>query len=886
MARTKNDPAERKGLDALSVFVNNLADSIDPDSDRGSLIWKPNEGPQTLAYELLADETFYGGSAGGGKVLEGSEEVLSPFGWRKVKDVKVGDALVAADGTATKVLAVYPNIDHDFYKITFIDGSEIHAGAEHLWMHWYASKKIKADRKYILYDPVKGVHTESVRGRMGLTRDLYEYHKKQKENEASGKRPYWIIIPLCEPVQFTRPSQTRQGKVIRIDPYILGLLIGDGTITGKSQLAVTTVDQFIVDEVRSRYENDVVYDDKKSLRINGVSRKEIEKQLDSYGLLGKTSINKFIPEQYLFADINVRFELMSALVDTDGYIDDRGHISYTTISEQLAKDVQHLARSLGAKATLTKGKASYKDDEGNIIECNDAYTIYMMGKFKHMKRFAKLPRKRNRIKPFNGGVSEIGRRIVDIEYVGKRDGFCFAIDHPKGLHVAKDFIVTHNSDLLLGWALTRAMRSIIYRREYPQLKAIIDRSKSLLKSTGARYNGQDYVWTNIPGNRRLEFGSVPHEESVTKYMGRPYDFIGFDEISNFLYSQYIFLTTWNRTEIPGVKTRIIGAGNPPTNIEGEWVIQRWAPWLDPQYSNPAMPGELRWFVTLDEKEEEVESGTPIKHPKSGEIFYPTSRTFIPASLDNNPYYGQEYKGRLQALPPELRDKFLHGNFGLVFEEHPWQVIPNDFIKIGQERWEKLKDENKLEELTNVNPAYGYDVAEAGEDAAALCKMNVNVVQYIKYNDIADLMEQANWIAAYMVGQKSAPLGVDANGVGAGVYFRMKQLEYRVTGLKTQSKISFRDRTGNMQFNNLRSYLWWLIRDALDPYGTIQLAIPPDKKLERELMSPRWRLTENGLVQIDSKDVLRERLGRSTDAADALMLALYVSHVRRPEMRMI
>ena len=1211
MPKMKSNDTDRAIESALASFVSNLADSIDPLTSDGG-IWGPNEGPQTMAYETLADETFYGGAAGGGKFVKYFTNVLTPFGWKLSQDVKVGDALVAHDGTATKVLAIYPHKNREMYRITFVDGASIEVSDDHVWMYWYASKKIKADRKYVLYDPVKGIHTESVRGRLGLTKDLYEYHKKQEELEKNGKRPYWILTPLCEPVQFTRPSRTRQGDVIRINPYLLGLLIGDGTITGNSTLQITTIDEFIVEEVKRIVGDDSKFDGKKNIRINGESRKEIEKQLASYGLLGCKSATKFIPENYLYASLDVRFDLIAGLVDTDGYIDDRGHISYTTISEQLAKDVQQLARSLGAKATITKGPAGYKNDEGEYIQCNDAYTVYMMGKFKHMKRFAKLPRKKNRIKPFNGGYSEIGRRITSIEKIENGDGVCFAIDHPTGLHVVQDFIVTHNSDLLLGWALTRGYRSIIYRREYPQLKAIIARSKLLLQDTGATYNGQNFQWLNIPGGRTLEFGSVPHVDSVQKYQGRPYDFIGFDEVTNFclppeaevltksgfkfisevvigeevlsidmdkkisynqvtatpvfdydsemihiksklvdvlatpnhkillqrqykdkwylsemkdmptypilpfygewdnddveeveipsvsgrglgvnqnsfdrisgddyvefmgwylsegscqkkkprvsiaqkkpnvslkslldrlpfkvnryddiqylicsrqLYehlkplgntytkrvpdwiknaskrqlkiffdafvagdghrlknggiaiglanegliddlqeiatklglrsykyhklvrdkfnayylsiyresykqtyvekdqiyrehyagkihcltvepnhiflvryngrlfwsgnseSQYIFLTTWNRTEMKNVRTRIIGAGNPPTTVDGEWVIRRWAAWLDPQHNNPAVPGELRWYAMLDDKEEEFEDNKPIEFKQ--ETIYPTSRTFIAASLENNPYYGAEYKARLQSLPPELRSKFLYGDFGLVFEDDPWQVIPSAFIKAGKERWRALKDANKLEELTNVNPAYGLDPAEAGEDLSALCKLNVNVVQWIKYFEDPDLMKLSEWTVAMMIGHQSAPLGLDANGLGAGVFYRMKQLNYRAIGLKTQSKVSFRDRTGNMQFLNLRSYLWWLLRDALDPYGNIKLAIPDnDQRLERELIAPRWRLTESGLVQVDSKDVLRERLGRSTDSADALMLALYVSHVRRPPMRMV
>lgn len=884
------------GAFAFDHFINSLADNIDPNADKSALMWHPLKGPQTMAFETLANETFYGGAAGGGKLVTNSTPILTPFGWKNAEDVKVGDSLIAMNGQHTKVLGVYPHKNMEVYRVTFIDGAQVDVGADHLWYYWEAGdsfkgrKRFTKDREYILYSPPKGFHIETVKGKMAKTSDLYKYHKKQEDSVIKKKRPYWIETPLCEPIKFTRPTNTRQGKVIRINPYVLGLLIGDGSITNDS-ISITNIDEYIIDYLRDLYESDFRFDGKKNIRVIGDARKELVKQLKSYNLLGTTSLSKFIPDQYLFASIETRFELMAGLIDTDGYIDTRGHVSYTTISERLAGDIQHLARSLGLKATIKKGPAGYKDSDGNYIECNDAYTVYMMGQY--LDRCVKLPRKKSRLLPYNGGNSECGRRITSIEKIENTDGVCFSIDVYGGLHVIKDFIVTHNSDLLLGWALTRAVKSIIFRREYPQLKQIIDRSHAMLDAGKiARYNGQQYVWTNIPGGRTLEFGSVPHEDSVTKYMGRPHDFIGFDEVSNFTLLQYIFLSAWNRTEIKGIRTRIISAGNPPTNVEGEWVIRRWAPWLDPQYGNPAAPGELRWFAQLGDKEEEVESGEPIKISRKvtgrddDEVIYPTSRTFIPASVDDNPHYGQDYKARLQSLPIELREKFLYGNFGIVFKDDPWQVIPSAWVKDGRERYNEMMERDKVRELENVNPAFGVDPAEAGKDNSTIAKITINVVQYVKYNPQADTMKIADWIVATMIGARGATIAIDSIGVGAGVHYRLKQLGFQSLGIKASSKTNLRDRTGNMQFLNLRAYLWWMLRDALDPNGGVKLAIPPDIKLERELITPRWELTDSGLVQVEKQESIRQRLGRSPDAANAVMLALFVSRARRPALRMV
>lgn len=876
-------PEDRKQDNALATFISNLADSIDPSTATGAALWTPLPGPQTMAYDSLADETFYGGAAGGGKFVILGTNTLTPFGWKKIEDIKVGDAVIDVDGGTSKVLAVYPHQNKDMYRVTFIDGASVEVSDDHLWAWWKSSSKRDIEYNYVLHDPKKGVHVERAMHRLGTTQQLYEYHQKQVEKQKNGNRPYWIIMPLPDPVRFTRPSRTRQGDVIRIEPYLLGLLLGDGSITDAG-LKITNTDEDIIQFVKTYTGDDIHWDGSKHLTFRGDHKEELRKQLESYGLWNTRSDTKFIPDAYLFASIDVRLDLVAGLIDTDGYIDDRGHISYTTVSEDLAKGFQHLVRSLGCKASITDKDPFYKDDDGNRVYGKKAYTVWVQGELSVLERFSRIDRKKSNIKAFNGGISEPGRRVTDIEYIGKGDGVCIAIDHPLGLHVVKDFIVTHNSDLLLGWALTRGYKSIIYRREYSQISSLVDRASGILRDTGYRWNGQDYTFSNIPGGRFLKFGSVPHADSVNKFQGRPHDFIGFDEISNFTEAMFIFLTTWNRTELPNVRTRIIGAGNPPTNVDGEWVIRRWAAWLDPQHGNPAGPGELRWYAIIDEKEQEFETGDPIEW--KGETIYPTSRTFIPATLDDNPHYGAEYKARLQSLPPELRSKFLEGNFGMVFEDDPWQVIPSEFVKIGQERWHKLKADGALQRLDNVNPSFGLDPSEAGKDNNALCKITTNAVQWIKESDYSDLMDTTDWVVGLVGAQKYAPIAVDAIGVGAGIFYRLRQLNYKATGLKVQSKVKFRDRTGNMMFLNLRAYLWWLMRDALDPHGDIKLAIPPDVKLERELMAPRWSMTENGLVQVEKKHILRERLGRSPDRANALMMALYVAQVRRPPMRMM
>lgn len=118
------------------------------------------------------------------------------------------------------------------------------------------------------------------------------------------------------------------------------------------------------------------------------------------------------------------------------------------------------------------------------------------------------------------------------------------------------------TDLLLGLALTAHRKSIIFRREYPQLKDLVMRSQELLKDTAASFNGQSMMWRDIPGVRTLEFGAVQYEDDVRKYQGRAHDLKAFDEVSAFTEHQYRFLIGWARTTEPLQRVRVVCAGNP------------------------------------------------------------------------------------------------------------------------------------------------------------------------------------------------------------------------------------------------------------------------------------------------------------------------------------
>lgn len=424
------------------------------------------------------------------------------------------------------------------------------------------------------------------------------------------------------------------------------------------------------------------------------------------------------------------------------------------------------------------------------------------------------------------------------------------------------------SDLLIGLATTAHRKSVIFRREYPQLKDLIARSHEILDSTSATFNGQDNLWKGITGGRRLEFGALQLERDKEKYKGRPHDLKAWDEVSDFSESQYLFVNAWNRTAIPGQRCRVLAAGNPPTSAEGEWVIRRWRPWLDPQYSNPAQPGELRWFAMIDSRDVEVTSAHPIVY--KDEVIQPKSRTFIPAKWFDNPaMVATGYGATLQNLPEPLRSILLNGDFQATRSDDPWQLIPTAWVKAAQARWTEERPDIPLTQV-------GSDIARGGDDETTIARRYGT--WYAPILAYPGKMTPTGPASATLIvqacGGEVAMVNVDVIGVGSSVYDTLDDSGVPVTPVNFAERTDEIDKTGKLKFRNVRAAAWWRMREALDPISGDNLALPPDLRILADLTAPRWKLSISG-IQVEDKDEIRERLGRSPDYGDAVVLASYI-----------
>lgn len=422
------------------------------------------------------------------------------------------------------------------------------------------------------------------------------------------------------------------------------------------------------------------------------------------------------------------------------------------------------------------------------------------------------------------------------------------------------------SALLCGTAVDDHDRAIIFRREYPQIKGLEDEVRNLVGSrTG--YNAQDKLW-KLPNGNTLEFGSVPHESDVEKYQGRPHSLKGFDEITHFSEAQYRFLIGWVRSTNPKQRCRVIATGNPPTSPEGYWVVKYWAPWLDKTHPNPAQPGELRWFTTIGGEDVECDGPEPVE--VGGRMVQPRSRTFIPARLEDNPdLMATGYASVLEAMPEELRIRMRDGRFDADVRDNAFQVIPTEWIRAAQARWTPNAPQGVGMSVLS------HDVALGGGDANAYARRHGHWYDEVIAEKLKGYVDPVDLAARDLsLMRDGCAIVIDmGGGYGSGVYSHLKNNVQGLTlyGHNGSDASKKRDRSRKLSFKNKRAEVWWMFREALEPNLGEPIALPPDPELLADLASPTWKLTPSG-IQIEAKEDIKKRLGRSPDKGDAVVNA--------------
>jgi len=212
---------------------------------------------------------------------------------------------------------------------------------------------------------------------------------------------------------------------------------------------------------------------------------------------------------------------------------------------------------------------------------------------------------------------------------------------------------------------------------------------------------------------------------------------------------------------------------------------------------------------------------------------------------------------------------------IVLAEFPTEgedaLIPLSWVEAAIERWKEQQDDGPSQPVI-----CGCDQGYSGPDPTVLVWRAGNRVTKIERfpHQNNPTMETAGMLK--LEAERGCSIGIDIIGVGAGTYDRLREMSVEVTPVNFGERTDRTDRTGSFGFINKRAALWWALREALDPEGSIKLAIPQDDYLIADLTAPKWTRTSTGKIKIESKEDIKKRLGRSTDAGDALAITFAVN----------
>lgn len=365
-----------------------------------------------------------------GKALSLDTEIATPDGWRKMADVHVGDVVFGQDGKPSRVVGESQIFNKPMYLVSFEGGAKVKASADHLW-----SVQTAGVRSVMKYKRSSGRKSPSnarpinPNGTVDLTtedmaKDFHSLHP------TTGRNQYKYRVPLCQPVEYPP-------KELPIDPYVLGVWLGDGH-SNSTSISVSLSDrdemiQNLADAVSSFKEERTCWEIKLGKNVH--HRNDIREELRRLDLLN----NKHIPDIYLQASVEQRLALLQGLMDTDGSCSKAGQCTFSQKGNRFKNEMLELLNSLGIRATYRDKKVMC-----NGKEC-EAYEIQFFAS-KEIPCF-RLKRKAERQKD---KLTEHMRwkSIVNIERIPDEPSKCIAIDNDSHLYLAgRQYTATHNTVL-------------------------------------------------------------------------------------------------------------------------------------------------------------------------------------------------------------------------------------------------------------------------------------------------------------------------------------------------------------------------------------------------------------------------------------------------------
>ncbi|GAB2931996.1 hypothetical protein GCM10027075_35630 [Streptomyces heilongjiangensis] len=382
------------------------------------------EGQRKVSGEIFDDlatehpmHRLLQGEVGSGKAQPLDSLVLTPSGFRRMGDMSRGDEVIVPTGEIALVSGVFPQGERDVWRVVLSDGSSVECDDEHLWIVGTSCGWRRGQASKVM-----------------TTREIrHDLHK------ANGSSKWYI--PSATPVDLGDDS------ALPLDPYLFGLLLGDGSF--RHNLRLSTADPEIHEAVAASVAPECRlvpvpgsrcdYTIQLTRRLGG-SRNPVIQTLRDLGLWGVTSHGTFVPDVFKNSSIKNRLALLQGLLDTGGTVDLNGlSVSLCSTSPRLAEDVAWIVRSLGGRARVLWKKAAFNVS----VALPDEFPPF------RLTRKAERTRPRPKDHTFRRGIREVA-------YVGRKPVQCISVAHPSHAYITDHFTVTHNTMVAL-----RAMLAVV-----------------------------------------------------------------------------------------------------------------------------------------------------------------------------------------------------------------------------------------------------------------------------------------------------------------------------------------------------------------------------------------------------------------------------------------
>lgn len=719
-----------------------------------------------------------------GKAQAPDARIETPQGNRRFGDLRPGDWAFGKSGKPVRVLQCKWYRDIPFYRVHFDDATCLDVSSGHLWQ-----AKCRNDRR-------RGRAYRTI-----STQEILAAGVRRKNGKNAARQ--WEI-PMQKAAEF--PTQE-----IHVAPYWMGVWLGDGS---RARAGYTKPDR----EIRERLKEQG-YVLREAQDGNAVYLPGIQPKMKQYAVFTCRSHERYIPEEYKYNTVQVRQEVLSGLLDTDGEINRQGSIQYATTSGRLAEDMLWLVRSLGGKAKMqpTKKKGWYRKD-GKRIACRDCWRITMTLPFNPFS----VRRKKERYKKDIEHRYRV-RWIDRIEPLGLQDGMCITVEEKDGLYLAEDFIVTHNSALvawIILWAISthEDTRGIITANTDTQLKSktwaeLSKWYECFLAKEMFTYTATA-LFANEPGHEKTwRIDAIPWNESHSESFAGLHNqgnriLLVFDEASA------IANVIWEVAEgaMTDADTEIIWCafGN-PTRTSGRFY--------DCFHRDRAL-----WRTRqIDSRDVAISNKELIAE-------------WAETRGEDSDFFKVRVKGE---FPSASELQFISA---AIIEQATKRVIaPHEF--------------DFAPVILGVDPAWtGEDTLEIFLRQGSMCKALLTCEK----ND--DDVHMAERIAYLEDKYRAVAVNID-QGYGTGIYSVGRNMG------RTWNLVSFAAKPRNPYYANKRAEMWAEMKEWLKTVG----ALPDDPALRDDLKGPEAFMNRSGKLQLESKEDMKKRGLASPNKADALAL---------------